>query len=178
MLSGRSMLCSRIEDPFICLKPIDGKFDRFTDAQSRRPAKSTNAACIEINEGNIADPAAIAAGIGEARGKTQPVGDPTGGILDFAIFVSAEIEDVNLSIGAFDCRQHGFNTISNLKIGFTLQPVAENVQDGGILREFPHKIEYVPMRVALAKDRNEAKNIAAHSEAFSVGGDQTLARQL
>ena len=95
------MLCSRIEDPFICLKPIDGKFDRFTDAQSRQPAKSTNAACREINEGNNADTAAIATGIGKARGKTQTVGDPTGGIPHFAIFVSAEIEDVNLGIGAF-----------------------------------------------------------------------------
>ena len=34
------------------------------------------------------------------------------------------------------------------------------------------------MRVALAKDGNEAKNIAAHSEALSLGGDQTLTRQL
>src|SRR5262249_25678339 len=90
-----SMLCSRIGEPFIGLKPIDGESDRLTDAQSRQPAKSTNAACIEINEGNIANPAAIAAGIGEARGKTEPVRNPTGGMLYFAIFVGAEIEDVN-----------------------------------------------------------------------------------
>src|SRR6516165_1899793 len=178
MLSTWSMLCSRIEDPFIGLKPIDGKFDRFTDAQSRQPAKSTNAARIEINEGNIADPAPFTAGIGEARGKTEPVGNPTGGVPDFAIFVGAEIEDVNPGIGAFDCRQHGSNTISNVKIGFALQTVAENVQAGRILRELLHKIENVPMRVALAEDGNEAKNVTAHSEAFSVGGDQTLARQL
>src|SRR6516164_39484 len=178
MLSTWSMLCSRIEDPFIGLKPIDGKFDRFTDAQSRQPAKSTNAARVEINEGNIADPASFTAGKGEVRGKTEPVGNPTGGIPYFAIFVGAEIEDVNPGIGAFDCRQHGTNTISNVKIGFALQPVAENAQGGWILREFLHKIEYMPVRIALAKDGNEAKNIAAHSEAFSVGADQTLARQL
>src|SRR6516162_9293993 len=135
------MFCSRIEDPFISLKPIDGKFDRFTDAQFRHPAKSTNAASIEINEGNIADPAAIAAGTGEARRKTEPVSNPTGGIFYFAIFLGAEIEDVNLGVGAFDCRQHGSNTIGNVKIGFTLQPIAENVQAGRILGEFLHKIE-------------------------------------
>src|SRR6516165_3662235 len=119
MLSTWSMLCSRIEDPFIGLKPIDGKFDRFADAQSWQPAKSANAARVEINKGNIADPAAFTTGKGEVRVKTKPIGNPTSGILYLAIFVGAEIEDVNPGIGAFECRQHGSNTIGNVKIGFT-----------------------------------------------------------
>src|SRR5208282_4049095 len=138
--------------PLVGLKPINGKLDRFADAQFRPPADSANAARVEKDEWNIADPTAVATRIGEARIKTEPACNPTGGILHLAIFVRAEIEDVDLGVGALDRRQHGLNAIGNVKIGFTLQPVAEDVQGGRILREFLHKIEYVTVGVALSEN--------------------------
>ena len=45
-----------------------------------------------------------------------------------------------------------------------------------MFEQLPVKIEHVPVRVALAEDRDEAEDVALESEAFTVRLDEPLAR--
>src|SRR5205807_8371723 len=68
--------------------------------------------------------------------------------------------------------------IVDMKIGFALSAVAENVQPIWIFCELLHKVEDVPMAVTLPQDRYKAKYAGLDAITFSVGGNHSLAGEL
>src|SRR5205823_7607283 len=74
--------------------------------------------------------------------------------------------------------QHGLNAIVDVKIGFTLVAVPQNVQPIWIFSELLHKIENVPVAITLPQDRYKAKYAGLEAITFSVGRNHSLAGQL
>src|SRR5271154_5503487 len=98
-------------------------------------------------------------------------------IVDLAIFIRAEVENIDFTIGAVKGDQNCVDAILHIQIRFSLMAVSQNVQMFGVLAELPPKIEYMPVRVTLTKNRYEAKNVTLHSKAFAVGLNQPFRRQ-
>src|ERR1700689_4095175 len=104
--------------------------------------------------------------------------NPTDGIIDLAIFVRSEIEDVH-SAGRFvEGGENRVNAILHIQIGFLLMAVAQHVEMFRMLYELVIKIEDVSMGVALAQNRYESKNVALDPEAFRIGLNKAFGGQL
>src|ERR1700691_1474236 len=156
---------------------LDRGQNRLPDGQSRLPAPGADPRAIEQDKWAIPDPAAFASGVCKLRMQPQMFANPADGVVDFAIFVRAEIEDVYFAVRPINRKKNGVNAILHVQVRFSLTPVAQNVEMFGMLGKLPVKIEHVPVRVAFSQDRNEAENVALQSEAFTVGLNQALRGQ-
>src|ERR1700722_14083901 len=156
---------------------LDRGQNRLPDGQSRFPAQRANPRAIEQDKWAIPDPAAFASGVCKLRMQPQMFANPADGVVDFAIFVRAEIEDVYLAVRPLNRKKNGVNAILHVQVGCSLMPVPEHVATFGMLGNLPVKIENVSVLISFSQDRNKAENVALQSEAFTVGLNQALRGQ-
>ena len=110
--------------------------------------------------------------------QTEMLTNPGDRIVDLAIFVRPQIEDVHPTIRSVDGSKNSGDAILHIQIRFFLMAVAQHMKMFRMLGKLLVKIEHVPVRVALSQNRYEAKNEALHSEAFAVGLNQAFGSQL
>ena len=70
------------------------------------------------------------------------------------------------------------DAVLHVEVGLLLPPVAEHAQARRVAPQRAVEVEHVPVRVALAEDRDEAKDYSGEAVARGVGGDQPLAGEL
>src|SRR5581483_11373675 len=150
---------------------------RLANAELRLPAEAPHLPGIEEDEGVVPDPAALTAGIAAFRVKLEVAGDPADRIVHLAIFIGAEVEDVDLVPRGDQSVENRVDAVPDVKVGLPLPAVAEDIEPRRIGEKLLVEVEDVAVRVALAEDRDEAEDPAAHPIAFAVGRDHPLARQ-
>src|ERR1017187_3669649 len=110
--------------------------------------------------------------------QTQMLTNPANRVVDLAVFVSPQIEDVYLTIRLPESGKNGIDAILHVQIRFALMAVAEHMKMFGVGGKLLVKIKHMPVRVALTKNRYESKDVSLHSEAFAIGLNQTFRRPL
>ena len=133
---------------------------------------------VEQDERAVADPAALAARIGQLRADAEALRNPADRVVDAACFVGAEIEDMDLVVEDADREQHRVDAVVHVEIGFALLAVAEHVKLRRVVAQLLVEVEDVAVRVALAEDRDEAEDVGLESEALAVGLDHAFGGQL
>src|SRR5580692_9993350 len=98
--------------------------------------------------------------------------DPTNGFVDFAVFVSPQVEDIYLCIGLFDRNKDRIDAILHIQIRFSLVAVAEHVEMFGMLGKLLVKVEDMAVGIAFPENRHEAKNVGLQPKAFAIGLNQ------
>lgn len=84
------------------------------DGQSRTPAQGADARAIEQDEGTVANPAAFAARVRKFWMKTEVFTNPADGVVDLAILVGPEIEDVYFVFRPIDCGKNRIDAILHI----------------------------------------------------------------
>src|SRR5216110_2276405 len=106
-------------------------------------------------------------------------GNPSDRVIHLAVFVGAQVEDPRLGPRRlFHRGQDRIDAIPDVQVRLLLAPVAEYPQVGRIAAERLVEVEYVAVRVALTKDRDEAENESLEPESLAIRFDQSLAREL
>ena len=146
--------------------------------QARPPTQCTNSRTIEEYERTVTYPSALTPSIRQLRVQAKIFANPSDRVVYFAVFVGSKIEDVDFAIGTIECGENGVDTILDIQIGLPLMAIAQHVQMVGVLGKLPPKIEHVPVRVTLSKNRYESKNVGLHSETFAVGLNQSFRSEL
>lgn len=125
-------LRSPLQHPTILCKPGERAYDSFADGELWLPAKRTYACRIKKNEGIVADPATITAGVME-RGRQAKMADyPTDRVIDLAIFAGAKVEDVGLGLRMPDGMQDRVDAVVDIEVRLPLPAVAEHIESCGI----------------------------------------------
>src|SRR2546423_3264431 len=70
------------------------------------------------------------------------------------------------------------NTIVHVKIALPLGPIAQDAQMIRMFAQLAIEIENVSMGVALAQNRDKAKDVTFETESFTIGLDQPFPRHL
>ena len=99
-------------------------------------------------------------------------GDPTDGIRHAAVFIRAEVVDVDAVLRLVEHGEDGVDTVLHVEVALALGAVAEDAEAGGIVAQGLVEVQDVAVGVAFAEDGHEAEDEAFHGEAFAVGGDQ------
>src|SRR5271170_178073 len=146
--------------------------------QARTPAQRADTRAVEQDERTVPNPAPFAARIGKFRMKTEMLANPADGVVDLAILVGSEIEDVDFVFRPIDRGKNGVDAILHVQIRFPLMTVAQHMKMFRMFGKLPVKIKHVPVRVSLAQNRDEAKNVALHSKTFAVRLNQAFRGQL
>ena len=110
----------------------------------------------------------------------EVVGDDLDRVVDDDRLVGPEVVDVRagLVVMVLGGREDRRDAVSDVQVGLLLAPVAEHAQAGRVALERTVEVEHVPVRVALAEDRDEAADQPGEAVAGRVGRDQALAGQL
>jgi hypothetical protein len=163
---------------FPCLKkPLIGpeKFKRINDGLADRilwhPPESTNLAAIQKNKRAVAYPTALPSPVGNFRMESECFSNPAYGIIDFAIFVGTQIEDIYFGMAGFGSKEHGINTILYVEIGFSLVSISQYTQRPGIRPKLLIEVKYVAVAISLAQYGNESKYVTLKAKAFAIGLD-------
>src|ERR1700679_1881450 len=77
---------------------LDRGPNRLLDGQSRLPTQCADPRAIQQDKWAIPNPAAFASGVCKLRMQPQMFANPADGVVDFAIFVRTQIEDVYLAV--------------------------------------------------------------------------------
>src|SRR2546425_11775702 len=95
---GQERRRSRVlaHQPAVCPEVVERPDDAFPNGQLRFPAQRSNSRRVEKDEGAVAYPAAVTAGVDSHRIDPKVPTDPTDGVVDLAVFVGAQVEDVDL----------------------------------------------------------------------------------
>src|SRR5262249_39811381 len=133
---------------------------------------------VEEDEWAVADPAAFSAGIAATGRKTQVGADPAQRIVHGAVFVSAEVVNVDGLVDRVNGEHHGGNAILDVEVRLALFAVAQDVDLVRIAEQLVEEVEDVSVRVMLAQDGDEAEDVTLEAKARAVGGDQPLAGDL
>src|ERR1043166_6809940 len=80
-------------------------YDAGLDGQLRCPTKGTDPAAVKEDEGIIANPAALAPRVDQLGRNVEPPTNPANRLVDLAIFILAQIEDID-RLGGFSDRNH------------------------------------------------------------------------
>src|ERR1043166_6925565 len=89
-------LFARFVDPAVALEPAQCANDALLDRELGRPASGLNFFRVEEDEGIVADPAAIAAGVIETRFQAERSADYADAVVDLHVFRRAEIVDLRV----------------------------------------------------------------------------------
>src|SRR5204862_2960918 len=147
-----------LEQPGVGAQVVERAHDALLDCQLRDPAQAPHARAVQEDEGAVADPAALAAPVGEPRRDAEGPGDPADGVVDCAVLVGAEVEDRGLGLRALDGHDDRVDAVVHVEVRLALLAVAENVQDLRIGAQPLVEVENVPVRVALAENGDEAED--------------------
>src|SRR5438105_5913429 len=166
------------QQPGFLFQVIDSLENGFANTEVRFPAQRADLRAIKKNERTVANPSPVSAGIGNRGLQSEVLTDPPDRVIDLAILVGAQIEDVYAGVCLFDGQQHGIDAVVYVQIRFPLVTIPEYMQFVRMFEQLPVKIENVTVRVALAQDGNEAKNVRLHSESCAICLDQTFGSDL
>src|SRR5690348_15523759 len=169
---------TRLQEPGVIFQEFDGTLDSLADAQLRAPAQGANAAAVEEDERAVADPAPLAAGVGQVRLNTQVFADPADGVVDLAVFVRPQIEDIYFIGSLLNRQQHGVDAVLHIQIGLLLLAVSEHVEGIGMFEQLLVEVEDVPVRIPLAEDGHKAKYIGADVKSFGIGLNEAFGSEL
>src|SRR5262249_18379156 len=148
-LSGRG---TAFDDPRIGAEIVEGGQDGLANGQPRFPAQGTDLAGIEEDEGTVADPAAFPTAVVPLRLDVEPFTDPAQRLIDRAVFVRAEVEDVERRRRLVEDEEDGIDAVLNVEVRLALLAVAKNSDASRIAQELGIEIDDVAMRVALAEN--------------------------
>src|SRR5579863_5810579 len=109
--------------------------------------------------------------------KTEIFTNPANGVVHFAIFVCAQVEDVYFVLGAIQRGENRVNAILYVQIRFPLMTIAQDMEVIRMLRKLLPKIDDVPVRIALSQDRHKPENVALQTESFAIRLNQALRSQ-
>src|SRR5262249_19787706 len=126
----------------------------------------------------VAYPSAAASRVTQIRVEAQVPANPADRVVHPAVFIRAEIEDIHCAAGPLQRQQNGVDAVLHIKVRLTLGAVAQHAELIGMRQELLVKVEDVSMRIALAQNRNETKDVASQAEALAIGGDQPFGGQL
>ena len=126
---------------------------------------------VEEDERAVADPAAVAAGVGEARVHAELLRDPADRVVDLAVLVRAEVEDLSSAARALD-RGRRSRRCSPGRRGTTSAACRcrARAARGGRATALV-EVEHVAVRVALAEDGDEPEDAGLEAEAVAVGAE-------
>ena len=144
------------------------------DRELGLPAEAAHFPAIEEDEGVIADPALLAAGVFEAGVEPELVRDPADGVGELAVAGNAEVKDADFLVGFVESDHDGVDAVLDVEVAFALGAIAEDAEVFGVFEELFVKIEDVAVGVAFAENGDEAKDDGADAEAFGVGGDEAF----
>jgi hypothetical protein len=168
-------------NPAVGFEPAEGANDALLNREFGFPARGLNFFGIEEDEGVVADPAFVAAGVFDFRRHAEGGADVADALVDLHVFGRAEIVDLRVVLGvaggvlARDV-EDGVYAVLDVEVALALGAVAQDAKVARMLEELLVKIENVAVRVALAEDGDEPENVGFVDLAtFSVGGDQALA---
>src|ERR1700722_859058 len=105
-----------IEHPSIVDEPSQRPLDPLAYRQSRAPSEGPDARRVQEDERIVAGTAAIAAGIIAPGRETETGGDPGNRVIDLAILIGPEIEDIHLVVGMRHRVKNRVQAILNVKI--------------------------------------------------------------
>src|SRR6516164_8194339 len=169
---------SRFRDCGVLFEKFHCADDRLLNGELWLPAERANGGTVQKDERIVTDPAAIAAAITQLGLESEMAADPPDRIVDLAVLVRAEVEDVDLLGSGVDSEHHGVEAVLNIQIRLTLGAVAEHLQ---VLRMGPQlfvKINDVAVGVTFAEDGDEAEDIGSHAKTLAIGFDEAFGRYL
>src|ERR1019366_4949165 len=165
-------------NPRIGPEIIESPDDAIVDRNFRRPAQTSDLRAVEEDERTVTDPTALAAGVRQTRRDAETLRNPANGLIHFAILVGTKVVDVNAGHRILHRQKDRVDAVLNVEVGLALPAVAENTELGWIVAKAAVEIENVPVRVALAENRDEAEDVALEPVAFAVGLDQAFTSEL
>src|SRR5262249_51012277 len=130
------------------------------------------------DEGAVPDPSARAPAIPFPWLHAKGVANPAKRLIDGAVLIGSEVEDVDRIVRAVDRHPHRVDAIVHVEIRFALRPVTQHVDLVRVGQQFPVEIEDAAVGVATAKNRHEPEDVALKAEACSVSLDQPLTSEL
>ena len=92
--------------------------------------------------GNIADPAAVAAGVTDFGVQSHRGDDHFGDFPNRGLSFNAQIETVDFVVGAVDDKQNGVDEILDVKVRLGLFAIAEDFQFKRVLPQFFDKVGF------------------------------------
>src|ERR1700733_8934162 len=84
--------------------------------QSRPPAQGSNPRAVEKDKWTIANPPSFASRVRELGAKAEILTNPADRVVDFAILVCPEIEDVNLALRLVDGCENRVDAILHVQV--------------------------------------------------------------
>jgi len=94
--------------------------------------------------------------------------DPTNRVVDGAILVRSEVQDVDLARRFVQCQQPRVEAILNVQVRLPLPSIAEHAQQRGIPQKLLVKVGYVSVRVLLVQDRDEPEDPRAYRIGLAI----------
>src|ERR1022692_1072319 len=161
-----------------CAHILDRGQNRLLDGQSGPPTQGTNPRAVQQDKGTVPNPAPLASRVHELGIKTEMLTNPSDRVVDFAILVGTQIENVYLALRPVEGSKDRVDAILHIQIRFPLMAVAQHMQMFRMLGKLLVEIEHVTVRVTLSQNRDESKNVALYSEAFAIGLNQAFRSQL
>ena len=150
------MYCSSsFQHPLVPLQPLQSTNDGLLDRQFRAPTGGFHLVDVEEDERVVPNPAAVAAGILEARLHAQMVADAADRVVDLHVFIGAEVVGFDAmlrpprGIQAHHV-QDGVKAILNVKVGLPLRAVPEDFQVVRMFQQLAVEIKDVAVGVAFA----------------------------
>ncbi len=178
-MGDRSM--SIFVNPAVGLKPAEGADDTLLDREFGFPAGGLDFFSVEEDEGVVANPAFVAAGVFDLGRHAEGGADVADALVDLHVFGRAEVIDLCVVLGfargvlARDV-EDGVDAVLDVKVALALGAVAEDAEVAGVFEELFVKIEDVAVRVALAQDGDEAEDVGfVDLAALGVGGNEAFA---
>src|ERR1043166_351600 len=183
MLASPAGSSFSFEHPLIGLQPLESPDDAVANGQFWFPAGGLNLLGIQKNKRVVTDPTPVTSAVIEPQLQTQMRANPTDGVVDLAIFRRAQIVNGCAVQGGFSGLQphdvqHGVEAVVHVEVRLPLAPVAQYLEVIRMGEQLFKKVEHVPMRIALAENRNESENVTLKTITLAVGANQRLARQL
>src|ERR1700689_2557966 len=164
----------------VVLQPLQGAHHALFDGELRLPAERSDAGGVEMDKWTVAGPASLPPRVLDLGCDPQMLGDDAHGVVHDDRLLRAEVVDVSPRLLAMALRraEDRRDAVSDIQVGLLLAPIPEHSQPRGIALQSAVEVEHVPMRIALAEDRDEAADHAGEAIATGIGLDEPLAGEL
>ena len=172
-------LCALFQQLRVRLKVAHRVADTLLNRDLRSPAKCLELGGVEMHEGQVAKPPALASSRDVSNSlQTELLDDDVCQIQHIHKLVVAKVEDVLEFFSVFNRVENAVNAIDHIKIRLALLSVSQDFKHLGIISEFLYKVEYHAMRITFSDPRHEAEDVARDAKVFGVGLNHSLAREL
>lgn len=152
--------------------------DGLVGSQRGSPAQGMNLFQIVGELGNIADPAAVAAGVTDFGVQSHGGDDHFGNFPNRGLSFNAQIEKVDFVVGVVDDKQNGVDEILDVKIRLGLFAIAEDFQFKRVLPQLFDKVMQNAVCGAFAANIWKTGNESLNAIVFGKAGNDAFAGQL